>query len=203
MKKLLLLSFLVLTTLTYSFAQEVEIAPEVEKRPSPFLILIGAAYEFGGDEVAKVYFTNGEDQSIKAGQGLSGALGVEYQFPKVEKLLLRTTVGYKYGYVRETENAHIRLTRIPIHFTANWMATKKIRLGAGLVTHQLIRFNADNFGEDIKFKGASGPIFEIAYREFGLSYTIMKYTDQADRTYSANSIGVTISAALDKLKLKK
>ncbi len=203
MRKLLLLSFLILTALNCSFAQEVEIAQEVEKKPSPFRVLISAAYEFGGDEVAKVYFTNGENQSIEAGQGLSGALGVQYQFPKVEKLLLRTTVGYKYGYVRETENAHIRLTRVPIHFTANWMATKKIRLGAGLVTHQLIRFNADGFGEDIRFKGASGPIFEIAYDAIGISYTAMKYTDQAGIIYSANSIGVTISAALDILKSKK
>jgi hypothetical protein len=197
MKKLLLLSFLVLTTLTYSFAQEVEIAQEVEKKTSPLRVLISGSFEFGGDEVAKVYFTNGDDQSVRAGQGGSIALGAEYQFPKVEKLLLRTTVGYKY-VTTQADNAHIRLTRIPIHVTANWMATEKIRLGAGLVTHQAIRFKADEIGEDITFKGASGPVFEVAYGIVGLSYTAMKYTDQADITYSANAIGVTISGVFGK-----
>ncbi|WP_242926289.1 hypothetical protein [Pontibacter vulgaris] len=195
MKKLLLLSLLILTSLNCSFAQD----QDVEKKPSPVRFLLGGALEFGGDDVAKVYFTNGEDQSVKAGQGVSIALGAQFQFPKLEKLLLRTTVGYKY-VTTQADNAHIRLTRVPLQFTANWMATDKIRLGAGLVTHQAIRFKADGIGEDMTFKGASGPVFEVAYSIVGISYTAMKYTDQTNTTYSANSIGITFSGVFNKRK---
>ncbi len=43
--------------------------------------LLGAAFEFGGDEVAKVLFTNGDDQAIRAGQGGSIHGGLEVAFP--------------------------------------------------------------------------------------------------------------------------
>lgn len=193
MKKLLLIPFLLLATLSTSFAQQ----EEEEKKQSPLRFLIGAAFEFGGDEVAEIYFTNGETQSVKAGQGVSIALGGEYQFPKVEKLLLRGTIGYKY-VTTQADNAHIRLTRIPLHLTANWMATEKIRLGAGVVTHRNINFKADGIGENATFDGATGAIFEVAYSGVGLSYTAMTYKDQNNYAYSANAIGLTISGVLPR-----
>ncbi|WP_071594884.1 hypothetical protein [Pontibacter roseus] len=191
MKRLLLLSILGLATFHASVAQE------VEKKPSPLKFLVGGAFEFGGDEVAEIYFTNGDAQSVKAGQGVSLALGGQLQFPKAERLLLRATLGYKY-VTTQADNAHIRLTRVPLHLTANWMATDKIRLGAGLVSHQNIQFKADGIGQDVTFKGASGPIFEVAYGIAGLTYTVMEYKDQANHTYAANAIGLTISGVFPR-----
>jgi hypothetical protein len=191
MRKVLLLSFLILASLTQSFAQE------AEKKPQPVKFLVGGAFEFGGDKIAEVSFTNGETQAVNAGQGVSVAVGGQLQFPQTEKLLLRATVGIKY-VTTQADNAHIRLTRIPLQFTANWMATDKIRLGAGLVTHQAVRFNAGGIGENMKFKGAVGPTFEVAYSIVGLSYTAMKYTDQENYSYSANAIGVTISGVFPR-----
>lgn len=193
MKKLLLLLLLGISVLNYSFAQK------VEKKQQPVRLLLGAAFEFGGDDVAEIYFTNGETQSVKAGQGVSVAVGGQFQFPKVDRLLLRATVGYKY-VTTQADNAHIRLTRVPLLFTANWMATEKIRLAAGLATHQAIHFKADNIGEDINFKGATGPVFEIAYAGFGLTYTAMNYKDDKDISYSANAIGLSITGVLPKNK---
>jgi hypothetical protein len=91
---------------------------------------------------------------------------------------------------------HIRLTRVPIHFTANYMAAPKLRLGAGLVTHRAINFNSGGLGGDFKFDAASGPIFEIAYAGIGLSYTAMKYKDDQSRTYSANAFGLNFSITI-------
>ena len=149
----------------------------------------------GGDDVAEIYFTTGETQSVKAGQGGSIAVGGEFQIPGVEKLLLHATVGYKY-VTTKADNAHIRLTRVPIQVTANWMATKKLRIGAGLASHQAIRFKADGIMEDFKFASATGPTFEVAYSAIGLTYTAMTYKDKDKNAYSANAIGVSLTLAL-------
>ena len=79
----------------------------------------------------------------------------------------------------------------------------KIRLGTGFVTHQNIRFKADGIGQDVRFSGASGPVFEIAYRGIGLSYTVMTYKDQANETYAANAFGVTFSGVIKKKSTDK
>ncbi|MBB6610235.1 hypothetical protein H7F15_04225 [Pontibacter sp. Tf4] len=160
-------------------------------------LLLGGAFEFGGDEVGTVTFTTGDKQSIKAGQGVLVAVGAELQFPKVEQLRLRATVGYKY-VTTAADNAHIRLTRVPLHFTANWMATEKIRLGAGVVKHLAVKLNTDGLGGNASYDASTGAIFEVAYSGFGLSYTIMNYKDKENYTYSANAIGLTISGVLPR-----
>src|SRR6476620_5567512 len=177
-KKLILLSFLFLASFCHSFAQN------NVKKGSPVRFLIRGALEMGGDNVAEVYFTNGEKQSVKAGQGGSIAIGGEFQIPNVERLLFHATVGYKY-VTTKADNVHIRLTRVPVLLTANWMATTKLRLGAGVATHQAIRFKTDGIGQDISFDGATGPTFEVAYSGIGLTYTAMTYKDQEKHSYSA------------------
>jgi hypothetical protein len=197
-KRVAVLAFLAIISCHQGFAQEAkEIPQEAQKKTPPLRFLVGGALELGGDRVAEVYFTNGNTQSVNAGQGISIAVGAEYQVPKVEKLLLRGTVGYKY-VTTAADNAHIRLTRVPVLLTANWMFTDKLRAGAGLAMHRGIQFNTDGLGEDVTFQGASGPTFEIAYRGVGLLYTAMTYTDQYRKTYSANAIGLTFSATLPR-----
>jgi hypothetical protein len=190
-KKPTLLLLFFFASFCHSFAQE------SGKKVSPVRLLIKGAMEFGGDKVAEVYFTNGETQSVRAGQGVSIAVGGEFQIPSVEKLLFHTTVGYKY-VTTQADNAHIRLTRVPIHVTANWLLTKKLRLGAGMATHQAIRFKADGLGEDIRFAGATGPTFEVAYSGIGLTYTAMTYKDQDKHSYSANAIGLAFTITIPK-----
>jgi hypothetical protein len=172
-------------------------APETVKKAPPVRFLIAGALELGGDEVAKIYFTNGETQSVKAGQGGSIGAGLQVALTKSEKLFLRGTLGIKY-VTTQADNAHIRLTRMPINLTAHVMASDKIRLSAGLSMHQAIRFKSEGIGPDFKLNNASGPIFEIAYKVIGLSYTAMTYKDQNNVSYSANAIGITISGAFPK-----
>ncbi|MEJ8756542.1 hypothetical protein WG947_06025 [Pontibacter sp. H259] len=205
MKKFLLLSLLSLGCFCQANAQEFDstkVAPPMVEDYSdykPVRFLLGGAFEFGGDEVAKVLFTNGDDQSVKAGQGIAIAVGAEFQLRQLEQLRLRATIGYKY-VTTAADNAHIRLTRVPMHLTANWMATEKLRFGAGVVKHQSIKLNADGIGENMEFDGNTGCIFEVAYSGIGLSYTIMEYKDQDNIAYSANSFGLTISGVLPRRK---
>jgi hypothetical protein len=192
-KKLTLLSLFTFGLFFYSFAQT------AQKKVYPVRLLITGALELGGDEVAEVYFTNGNTQSVNAGQGGSIAIGGQFAIPALEKLLLRATVGYKY-VTTEADNAHIRLTRVPVQFTANWMLTNKWRLGGGLAMHRGIRFKADGIGKNISFDAAKGPVFEVAYRGIGLIYTAMKYKDEMNHTYSANAIGLTFSVTIPGAK---
>ncbi|WP_231717555.1 hypothetical protein [Hymenobacter sp. DG25A] len=198
LRYLTLLASLAILPFQKGVAQTTEqIAQAPGKKATGARLLVGGALSIGGDRVAEVYFTNGNTQSVKAGQGISFAVGGEFQLPKVEKLLLRATVGYKY-VTTAAENAHIRLTRVPIDVTANWMVSNRIRIGAGLAMHRSIQFKADGIGEDMKFKGANGPIFEVAYRGVGLQYTAMKYTDQQNHSYAANSIGLAFTAVIPR-----
>jgi hypothetical protein len=196
MKKLLLLPVLFLAALSTSFAQTKEDSMAV-KTYKPVRFLLAGAFEFGGDKVAEVQFTNGESQSIPAGQGVSIHAGGQFEFPNLDKLLIRATVGFKY-VTTQADNAHIRLSRIPLHLTGNYMVTDKIRIGAGLASHQSITFKTDGLGGDFDFKGANGAIFEVAYSFIGLSYTAMTYKDEYNMSYSANSIGITFSGVFPK-----
>jgi hypothetical protein len=182
---------LFLTSITYSISAH----SQDETNYKPIRLLISGALEFGGDEVAEVLFTNGETQSVNAGQGGTISMGAQIQFPNVEKFLLRASIGYKY-LTTQADNVHIRLTRVPMQLSANFMAAKKLRLGAGLVTHSGIKFNSGGLGGDMTYKSNLGPVFEIAYHGVGISYTALKYTDEVNKSYSANAFGITFSGVI-------
>mgnify|MGYP000943670593 FL=1 len=186
--KLVLGIVFVLTLFENAVAQD-------EPKYRPVRFLVGGALEFGGDEVAKVFFTNGETQAVRAGQGGSISIGAQVQFPKASKFLLRGSIGYKY-VTTQADNVHIRLTRVPMQLTANFMVAPKLRLGAGIVTHSGVKLNSDGLGGNMTFKSNAGPVFEIAYYGVGISFTALKYTDQDNNPYSANAFGITFSGVL-------
>lgn len=164
----------------------------------PVRLLIGGALELGGDELANVLFTNGEEQSVNAGQGGTIFVGAQIAFPKAEKFLLRGSIGFKY-LTTQADNVHIRLTRFPIQFTLNYMALEKLRLSAGMVTHTGIKFNSGGLGGDMTYKSKFGPVFEIAYYGIGVSFTALKYVDRQEKSYSANAFGVTFSGVIPRI----
>ena len=168
-----------------------------ENTSRSFRALIDFTAEFGGDPVAEVLFTSGDDQDVRAGQGLSVGVGGEYTVPSVKQLKFRAWISYKY-LTTQADNADITLTRVPINFTANWMFTDDIRLGAGLAMQTGIKFKAGGLGDDIDFDNASGPMVELAWRWIGLRYTLMDYEDGAGETYNANALGVTLNFAFPK-----
>jgi hypothetical protein len=190
-QKTALVSFLVFAPFCVSFGQE------VEKKASPFRFLIKGGLDFGGDEVAEVYFEDGSTQSVPAGQGGSIGIGAEFQVPAIEKLKFHATVGYKY-VTTKADNAHIRLSRVPMTVTTNWMVTNKLRIGAGVTSHQAIRFKGDEILNDMTLTAGPAPTFEIAYGVLGATYTPMNYKDEANAKYSANAIGVSLTFTIPK-----
>jgi hypothetical protein len=171
--------------LNTTFAQEAKNTPKLR-------LLINGALELGGDAVATVGFTNGDSQKVNAGQGISIGVGGELSLLTNEQLRIRGSIGVKY-VTTAADNAHIRLTRIPLIFTANWVIEDNWRIGAGIASHQAIRFNSGGLGGDFSLKSPAGPVLELAYKGIGLSYTMHTYTDEFNTSYSANAIGITIS----------
>ena len=160
-------------------------------RPLTAKFLVEGGIEFGGDEILQVFFTNGEDQTMRAGQGGFIAVGGELQFGNVKQLMLRTSIGIKYN-TTAADNANIRLTRFPVHLTPFWKINDDFRLGVGITTQLSPRLKGDGFVDDVDFTSSTGPRFELGYRWIALTYTAVNYK-AAGESFSAGSIGASLS----------
>ena len=164
--------------------------------------ILGGGISFGGDEVYELKFTDGGSSKGVAGQGGFFDVGVQYVVPNLPKLFFRGTVGYKF-LLNPTENANTKITRIPLTVLANWKVQNKIRIGLGITTHTNTKVDGDGFVDDRDLKSSVGPRFEIAYKQFALTYTILNYTDKAtDEVFSANAFGLSISGTIPLTKKK-
>ncbi|MBK9257306.1 MAG: hypothetical protein IPM42_17685 [Saprospiraceae bacterium] len=179
------LSLMLASTIVYS--QEAE-------TPLKAKFLIEGGLEYGGDEILKVFFTNGEDQTMRAGQGGYLAVGGQLEFSKVKNLMLRASVGIKYN-TTAAENANIRLTRIPFNLIPYLKIKEDFRIGLGITSHQSVKFRGDGFAPDIDFTSSVGPRFEFGYKWIALTYTSISYTAETDEKFSASSIGLSLSYA--------
>ncbi|MBS4042309.1 MAG: hypothetical protein KGZ59_00640 [Chitinophagaceae bacterium] len=156
--------------------------------------LVEGGVEYGGDEILKVFFTNGGDQTMRAGQGGYVSIGGQFEFSAIKNFMLRTSIGFKYN-TTAANNANIRLTRIPITIMPNLLLKNNFRLGLGVSTHQSVNFKGDGFVQDIKFTSSLAPRFEVGYKWISLTYTSMKYKAENGKELSANSFGISFSHA--------
>ncbi len=170
-------------------------AQESEK-PVVANFLVEGGIEFGGDVVLTVTFTNGEDQTMRAGQGGYLAVGGNFEFPNVKHLMVRSTVGFKY-VTTAADDANIRLTRLPITLVPYLKIKEDFRVGVGVSTHQLIRFNGDGFVEDVQFSGSLGPRVEVGYKGIALTYTSLRYKTSTE-SLSASSVGLSATYLIRK-----
>jgi len=159
--------------------------------------LLEGGIEYGGDEILEVTFTDGDSQTVLAGQGGYVAVGGEFSLPSIKAVSLRASIGYKYN-TTAAENANITLTRIPINIIPYWHLNKYIRLGIGLTTHQFIQFEGDGFVPDIDFESSFGPRIELAYKFIALTYTQIDYRIPAISSVSAGSFGISVSYVFAK-----
>jgi len=181
----LLMVLLIFGNPSFAQTEEEEVIPV-----TPFKLLLGIALELGGDDVDEIFFTNGESQSVRTAQGISIALGTRMQIPSVRHFALDATVGFKY-VTTQADNAHIRLSRIPLHLIGHWMISDDFSLGVGAISHQNIKYKSDGISQDISFKNALGSQFQFAYKGVGLHFTKMNYTDQFGQGYKADAFGLS------------
>lgn len=146
--------------------------------------------EFGGEKVATVSFTDGSEQSVKTGDGLTLSGGAHLRInPSWD---VRTTVGYKY-VTTKADNADIHLDRIVFKGVADYFFNNsKWYLGGGIVNHTSVKFDADGLGPNVDFGNATGAVIEGGWSFVAVTYTLMSYKDEAGNKYGADSIGISL-----------
>lgn len=163
-------------------------------QPAFDLVLdLGVAY--GGDRVATLYFTDGETQTMRAGQGGTVAGGLRVRPSAASPLALRATAGVKF-MTSAAENASIWLTRVPVEAALTYSLTPDVWVGAGYVHHAGVRFRADDVAPDLRFEAGPGVLAEAGWRWLGLRYTAQTYTDETGARYNAGNVGVVARLAL-------
>lgn len=198
MKKITLLSGLLFSFFISSYGQNTITDPTADEKADPIKarFLIASAAEFGGESLATIYFDDNSSQEVHIGQGVTFAIGGEFEFTNIKYFFIRTTLGYKFVTTKAT-NVDISLSRIPIKLTAHWNVVKKLCIGGGLAVHTGIKFKGGGLVPNVNFETATGPIFEISYGGLGISYTLMNYKAFGE-SFSANSFGLTFVLPLPK-----
>lgn len=189
MKKIILaLSFCLFFTNTLVFSQEAEKAVSAK-------LLFEGGFEFGGDEILQVFFSNGGDQTMRAGQGINLGLGGELQFANLKQFMIRSAISLKWTPTA-ADDANIMFLRFPVHLTPFWKINDDFRFGVGITTHLNPKLRGDGFFPDVSYTSNTNPRFEFGYKWAALTYTPMKYTDQDGEVFSGNSIGFSFSGTL-------
>jgi hypothetical protein len=158
--------------------------------------VVELAIEAGGDRVAEVLSTNGDRQSVRAGQGGTLAAGLEFRPSAASPFALRGTVGYKVQ-TTAAENVDISLTRIPVEVVGSYEWPEEWRIGAGLTHHASVKFNGGDLAPDASLGSATGGILEVGWKWVAVPYTAMPYTPEG-LDIDANAIGLSFAWAFGK-----
>lgn len=154
-------------------------------------VIAEAAAEFGGDNVAKVFYVNGSTQDIKAGQGLTPSIGIHYHFASAP-FDLAATVGYK--FVRTSDyHTDLGIDRVVFKVTGTYELPNYFWIDAGPVWHTSTKFNGDGYLPDVSFGDAVGGTVGFGWRWIGISYTGIRYTSAQTGGIDASSVGVTFA----------
>lgn len=195
MKKILMLLQLGLLLVSISaHSQEGAKRSQEVKPKSVAKFLIDAGAEFGGEELVKAFFTNGETATMRAGQGAYFAVGTQIEFTNAKHLMIRASIGIKHTGI-SADNGHIRFNRIPITLISYSKIAKGLRVGIGVTSHRNVRLKGDGFVPNIHFKSSLGLRLELAYHWFAIVYTGINYKTRAGERIAANSLGFSFSFA--------
>ena len=132
--------------------------------------------DFGGDELATVYFEDDDSQDLTAGQGVTLSVGGYFRPIDASSFEIDASIGYKYA-TTQADNADINVSRTVMQLGASYRWPNGFYLGAGLVEHFGPELNGDGFFEDIQFDDATGFNVEIGWRWISVHYTDIQYTN--------------------------
>jgi hypothetical protein len=174
-------------------ADEKSQANEKTHKESDFGFVGEGDFEFGGDEIASVLFTNNSTQSVKAGQGVTLAMGMHFR-PANWDVDFSATAGYKF-VTTAASNADIGVTRTVLQVLATYNPSDAWWVGAGPVWHANAKFNAGGLGRNLDLGNAAGFTVQAGWKWIGLTYTKMEYTEETTGrgyNFDASAIGLTL-----------
>ena len=157
-----------------------------------FGFVIEAAGEIGGDPFATIEFEDGTTQDVETGRGLTVAVGGKVRPSAESPFAVRGTVGFKY-VTTMADNVDITLTRVPIEVVGMVDLPRDLWIGAGFVRHSMVKFRGGGLGPDVDLDDANGATAEFGWRWVALTYTAMRYTDEAGAEYDASVFGLSLT----------
>jgi len=150
------------------------------------------AIELGGEKLFTVQFTDGGDQTIYAGQGATGSVGILVRPSASIPVSARIGAGFKF-VLTAADNANISFTRLPVDASLLINVTPDVHLGAGYVLHLAPRLNGDGFFESVSYNVAQGAMFEVGYRWITAHYTMLSYQEGNRPSIGAGAFGASFT----------
>lgn len=138
---------------------------------------VAGAFEFGGDSLATVYYTDGSSSDLHAGQGLLVSIGGHLQPNKRSPWDLMLTAGYKFDRAGGS-NGDLSFDHIPVELIGSYQWNNGIRVGAGPVYHTNVELkgSGDLSGQPaLKYNNAFGGEAQLGWKFVALTYTFISY----------------------------
>jgi outer membrane protein W len=175
MKKIVLASLLAFAAMSSAHAQ-------AGFRPARFVL--GGGFTFGGDKLATVAFTNGQDQDIRAGGLFAIHAGVDMLIN--DQMSVQATVGY-HSDSSSGGNGSLRFARFPVELLGYVHLNPQVRVGGGvrLVNSPELNGSGVVSGLDVSFDNTVGGVIEGEYffsPNFGLKLRAVSETYRVKNT---------------------
>lgn len=160
-------------------------------------------YDVGGDTVARVTFTNGDTESIKANEGFFAGAGVSL-VNEAQDVQTEISLSYKFGG-SIADNGDVLFTSLPVDVLV-FYRWPRIRLGGGFVHHLAPELEVSgaggSFASNTKYQDSTGTVVQLDYRvtekiNLGLRYTKIDYEQEGTgASFDGNSVGIVFSGNL-------
>jgi hypothetical protein len=145
--------------------------------------------DWGGDDVATVYFEDNSSQDVRAGQGIAFSVGGYFRPVQSSAFEIDASIGYKY-VTTAADNVDIHLSRTLLQLEGLYRWPNGFTVGAGLISHLSPTLHGSDFLDNIKFKDATGFNAEIGWRWITLHYAKLTYKHDLFEDVDASHIGI-------------
>lgn len=145
--------------------------------------------DYGGDDVATVYFEDDSSQDLKAGQGLGISLGGWFRPIEDSSFEIQGSLGYKFS-TTAADNADIGMSRTLLQIEGLYRWPNGMFVGGGLMRHMSPKLDGDGFFPDIDFDDANGFNAEVGWRWVSLHYTHITYKSDLFEDVDGSAFGI-------------
>lgn len=164
-------------------------------------LLLRMAFDFGGDRIADVSWSDGDSYTLRAGQLATVAAGLLYR--SASSYAVEGTVGYKFDKVNGS-NGTMEFVRVPVDVVASY-AWRWLRVGAGPTVHFAPTFRCRAPGlcdYKVPYDTALGAIAQAGLVtgmtgfDLGVRYTLIRYSGPGLRSIDGSGIGFFLGFCL-------
>lgn len=170
--------------------------------------MLKLGFDFGGETLVTVQFTDGSTQSIKANQGFYLGAGASILVTDSQDIEVEGSVSYKEDFITAS-NGDVTFSRFPLDALVFYRFPEHIRVGGGLTYHLNPKLSSSGLPNNINlgFKNALGLVLQVEYllppwsprtpkMSVGARFTMLDYeTSRGGATAKSNGVGVTFSVA--------